>query len=49
MEFNWVFYVVVLFVVGGTYFFTAIPGFVKPGPSRNQNAPMAPLEAPSPQ
>lgn len=49
MEFNWVFYAVVLFVAGGTYFFTAVPGLVKPGPSRGQNTSMTPLEAPSPQ
>ena len=48
MEFNWVFYAVVLFVAGGTYFFTAIPGLVKPDRSRSQNMPMTPLEASSP-
>lgn len=38
MELGWIFYAVVLFVAGGTYFFTAIPGLVKLDPPRHQNA-----------
>lgn len=42
MELNWVFFAVVLFVAVGTYFFTVIPGLVKPGQSPDVNPSMAP-------
>lgn len=48
MEFNWVFYAVVLFVAGGTYFFTSITSFVKLDPSTRRNPSLGPLETKSP-
>ncbi len=48
MEFNWVFYAVVLFVAGGTYFFTAITSFVKLEQPIRRNPSLEPLEIKSP-
>lgn len=47
MEFNWVFYAVVLFVAGGTYFFTALTRFVKLDQAPRQNASIGSLETTS--
>ena len=48
MEFNWVFYAAVLFVAGGTYFFTAITDFVKLDQPIRRNPSLGPLETKSP-
>lgn len=42
MEFNWVFYAVVLFVAGGTYFFTSLARFLKLDQATRRNASLPP-------
>ena len=48
MDFNWVFYAVVLFVVGGSYFFNAIATRIQIGRSRAENIAITPLQTKSP-
>ncbi len=48
MDLNWVFYAVVLFVVGGSYFFNAIASRIQIGRSKTEHIAVAPLQNKSP-